>query len=450
MKIVIIGGGAVGLDLARNLSATDNDVVLVEQDAGVLQQAQEVLDCRFVGANGASPAALSEIGMSDCDLFAAVTNRDEVNIIACLTARKLGAKVTTARVRDEDYYLGGQTVFPEIDLAINPDHEAAHRIREILFRAGAREAYLFAGGRVLVVAATVEPDSEVVGKSLRDLNTESGGAIALVTALDRAGQTVIPHGDTVLAAGDTVYFTGTRRLVDRSLFSLYAQRESLQRVMIAGATTMGVELARDLVAARVKVKLVDPDPERCRQASEQLHHVLVLNCDPVDFAPLLDEGVGEMDGYVAVGADEEINILCCLLAKRHGVRRTVCLVNRADYVELLPQLGIDAAISPRKATAVAIARFVKRGAIVSAEQLGFSNAEILQYRVAKDHPAVGVPLAKLGFPRGAVIGAVIKRNGVETPGGRTVLKPGDEVLVFTLPAVLPEVERFFTAERERK
>jgi len=442
VKIVIIGAGAVGYDLARNLSA-DHDVALVERDQAVLEHAQETLDCNFVQANGVSPAALEQIGMTDCDLFASVTDSDETNLIACLTAHRLGAKMTVARVRDEDYYVGGQTVFEGIKLAINPDHEAAHAIREILFRAGAREAYRFAGGRVRVVAATVEPDSYVAGKSLRQLNKELGSAIALVAAVVREGTTHIPNGDTVLEPDDTIYFTGTRRLVDRSLYYLHAQQEPLQKVMIVGANAMGIELARDLAAAKVKVKLVDPDPERCRVAAEQLHHTLVLNIDPVDTGPLVDEGIGEMDGFVAVGRDEEVNVLSCLLARRQGARRTVCLVNRADYVELLPRLGIDAAVSPRRSTAASIARFVKRGAVISAEQLGFTGAEIVQYELQKNHPAVGTPLHRLDFPRDAVIGAVIKPRGVETPGGSTVLEGGDQVLVFALPSGRAAVEKFF-------
>jgi trk system potassium uptake protein TrkA len=447
LKIVIIGAGAVGFDLAQNLSAGDHDVVLVERDGAVLEHAQEILDCHFVQASGTSPSALERVGLKDCDLFAAVTDRDEINLVACLTAHAMGARIKVARVRDEDYYIGGHTLFEGIDLAINPDHEAAHAIREILFRAGAREAYRFAGGKVRVVAAVVEPDSFVAGRSLREINQEVSGAMALVAALVRDGQTLIPNGETVLEPEDTIYYTGTRRLVDRSLYYVHAQQEPLQKVMIVGANPMGMELARDLVSARVKVKLVDPDPERCRIASEQLHHVLVLNIDPVDTQPLEDEGIGEMDGFVAVGRDEEVNVLSCLLARRHGARRTVCLVNRADYVELLPQLGIDAAVSPRRSTASTIARFVKRGAVVSAQQLGFTEAEILQYRLHEHSPAVGVPLRELAFPRDAVIGAVIKARGVETPGGQTVLHPGDEVLVFALPSGLAELEKFFTVER---
>jgi trk system potassium uptake protein TrkA len=450
VKIVIIGAGAVGFELAHNLSTSDHDVVLVERDGAVLEHAQESLDCHFVQASGTSPAALEKIGLKDCDLFAAVTDRDEVNLVSCLTAHALGAGIKVARVRDEDYYISGHTLFEGIDLAINPDHEAAHVIREILFRSGAREAYRFAGGKVRVVAAVVEPDSLVAGKSLGQINQEVGGAMALVAALVRDGETHIPNGDTVLEPEDTIYYTGTRRLVDRSLYYVHAHQEPLQKVMIVGANPMGMELARDLVSARVKVKLVDPDPERCRIASEQLHHVLVLNIDPVDTQPLEDEGIGEMDGFVAVGRDEEVNVLSCLLARRHGARRTVCLVNRADYVELLPQLGIDAAVSPRRSTASTIARFVKRGAVVSSQQLGFTDAEIVQYRLHQGSPAVGVPLRELRFPRDAVIGAVIKQRGVETPGGQTTLQPGDEVLVFALPSGLAALEKFFTAESKSR
>jgi len=450
LKIVIVGAGAVGSDLARTLSKVHDNVTLVDSNAEVLGKAQESVDCVFAQENGMSPAALEKIGMADCDLVAAVTNLDTVNIVAALTAKRLGARTVVARVRDEDFYVGGRMALDGIDVAINPDHEAAHSIREILFRAGAVEAYRFAEGRVRVVGATVEPDSNVAGKSLRQLRRELAGNLALVAAVERGGKTLIPNGDTVLLPDDTIFFTGTRRLVDRSLYHVHVQQEPLQKVMITGATPMGVELARDLCSAGVKVKLVDEDAERCRHAAEQLHHVLVLNIDPVDTAPLIDEGIGEMDGFVATGEDEEVNMLSCLLARRQGASRTVCLVNRVDYLDLLPRLGIDSAVSPRRSTATGIARFVKRGAVISAEALGRTGAEIVQYRLEPGHRAVGVALQDLEFPADAVIGAVIKGHGVETPGGKTVLKPGDEVLVFSLPSGLEAVASFFSAEDDAK
>ncbi|HPF71795.1 MAG TPA: TrkA C-terminal domain-containing protein, partial [Candidatus Krumholzibacteria bacterium] len=162
---------------------------------------------------------------------------------------------------------------------------------------------------------------------------------------------------------------------------------------------------------------------------------------------LASEGVGEMDGFVAVGADEETNILACLLARHHGARKTVCLVDRPDFVPLLSMVGVDAAVSPRLSTSAWIARFVKRGAVVNAETLGFSGAEILQFRVGADHAWLGRPIGELEFPRDAVLAAVLKRGKVVTPRGETVLAPGDDVIVFALPDGVRPVEDFFAGGR---
>jgi trk system potassium uptake protein TrkA len=214
--------------------------------------------------------------------------------------------------------------------------------------------------------------------------------------------------------------------------------------MIVGANAMGRELARDLVVAGVTVKLIESDEEQAYRASESLQKVLVLHGQGADGELLTSEGVEEMDGFVAVSADEEMNIMACLLARHLGARRTVCLVDRPDYVPLLlPQLGIDAAVSPRLATAARIARFVKRGAVVSVSSPGYSGAEIMQYRLEAGTKIVGKPLQELEFPRQAVLAAVLQGGHVTTPRGDTVLEPGDEAVVFALPDGVDAVERFF-------
>ena len=218
-------------------------------------------------------------------------------------------------------------------------------------------------------------------------------------------------------------------------------------MVIVGAGTVGLELARELAAMGVTVKLLDDDAERCRRASESLHHVLVLHGDGTDVELLTSEGVDSMDGFVAVANDEETNVMACLLAHHHGAAKTVCLVDRPDYVPLLPQLGVDAAVSPRLSTADAIARFVKRGGVVSSHSLGFSGSVILQFHLEEGCPRLDRPLAKLDFPRDAVIGAVLKRGHVVTPRGDTVLQADDEVVVFALPSGVDAVEDFFSTGR---
>jgi trk system potassium uptake protein TrkA len=193
----------------------------------------------------------------------------------------------------------------------------------------------------------------------------------------------------------------------------------------------------------VRVKIIDRDEDKCRRASELLRGALVLHGLGTDTALLESEGVQEMDGFVAVGADEESNILACLLARHHGARRTVCLVDRPDYVPLLSLVGVDATVSPRLSTSAWIARFVRRGAVVSAETLGYSGAEILQFKVGKGHSWLGKPLTELAFPEEAVIAAVLKHGRVVTPRGETVLAPRDDVIVFALPEGVGPVEGFF-------
>ena len=443
MKIVIIGAGSVGFQLARVISRREHDVVLVEKNQEQVDKVTEQLDCRFVVGSGVSPTVLAEVGMKDCDLFAAVTDRDEINIIACQTAHALGAKVKVARVREEEYYQDHRLILDGVDLAINPHHEAVHAIREILFQTGATEVHEFAGGKVRIIGAKVEPDSWVEGKTLAVINRELGNKIALVTTIVRGETTLIPRGDTVIMADDQVFMAGTRRVVDRSLIYFLAKSRRLEKVMIVGANAMGRELARDLVAAGVKVKIIDRNEEKCRQASEQVRGALVLHGEGSDTDLLASEGVADMDGFVSVSNDEETNIMACLLAHHLGAEKTVCLVNRPDYVPLLPLLGVDSAVSPRLSTSVWIAGFVKRGAVISAENLGYTGAEILQLRVGEGCPWLGRKLMELDFPTDAVIAAVLKKGQVQTPGGKTLLVAGDEVVVFALPGAVDTVAEFF-------
>lgn len=443
MKIVIVGAGSVGSDLARTISRREDDVILVEKDADTAAAVSEGLDCSLVVGSGVNPGTLAKIGMRDCDLFAAVTDKDEINIIACQTAHALGARVKIARVRNEEYFQDHRLVIDGVDLAINPDHEAAHAIRKLLFQTEATEVHEFANGKVRVVGARVAPGSDVDGRTLIQLNRELGERIALVITIVRGGETLIPNGDSVIQADDLVFLAGPRTVVNKSLIHFRAPGRKLGKVMILGANAMGRELARDLHGAGVRVKLIDRNEEKCRLASEQLRGVLVLHGEGTDGALLENEGVSDMDGFVSVSQDDETNTMACLLASHHGARKTVCLVNRPDYVPLLPLLGVDSAISPRLSTSAYIARFVKRGAVISSESLGYSGSEILQLRVVEGCNWLGKPLAHMDFPDKAVIGAVLKRGRVLTPRGDTVLEVGDEVVVFALSDGVTAVEDFF-------
>ena len=291
MKIIIIGAGAVGFDLAQKISRREHDVVMIERDPERLREVHEHLDCHLVVGNGVNPICLEESGIADCDLFVAVTDRDEINIIACLTAHRLGARVKVARVRQEDYYRHDRLVLDGIDLAINPGLEAVHAMREILFQTAASDIYEFAGGQVRIIGTRVKPDAPVVGKTLVEIESMLAERLALVTTIVRGTETLIPRGDTVIQPEDQVYLAGERGTIDRSLLFFHAGTEPLAKVMIVGANALGLELTRNLLEAGVKVKLIDRNEERCRRAAEQLRRALVLHGDGTDTELLASEGV---------------------------------------------------------------------------------------------------------------------------------------------------------------
>jgi trk system potassium uptake protein len=447
MKIVIVGAGAVGFDLARTLSRRDHDVIIIEKEPRKANRVQEQLDCRIVIGNGANPHFLTEVGMKDCDLFASVTDKDEVNIISCLTAHRLGAGTKVARVRSADYYRDDHLVLDGIDLAINPELEAIRTVKQLLFETAASDVHEFAAGRVRVVGARVAEDSPVAGISLAEIESKLGSRWALVITVVRDGETLIPRGDTIIQPSDQVYVAGSKVAVDRALSYVQAPKPQLKNVMIVGANQVGIRLAGDLQQLGLNVKLIDRNKEKCQNATDLLHGVLVLHGDGTDVELLKSEGVEEIDGFVSVSKEEETNLMACLLANFHGARKTICRVNRPNYVPLLPLLGVDAAVSPRLSASDAIARFVKRGSVVSTHSLGFSGSEILQLHLSSGCKCLGKPLATLSFPRTAVIGAVLNKNGrVITPRGDTVLSEGDEVVVFSLPDGVADVEKFFGTE----
>lgn len=443
MKIIIVGAGAVGSLVARRLSGEQHDVILIEAEDDIVAAAQKSLDALILKGNGAAIRMLQEAGAEGADILIAVTNVDEINVLSCLTAHRLGVPVKVARVRDETYYLDGSSPFDEIDQMINPDLEAVQEIRELLLKRAATDIHEFADGRVQVIGARVGRGAPVVGKSLRDLEAEVGARWSLVAAVKRGPQTLIPHGDDVLQVDDQVFVVGRAGKVADALQHLSAPSPPVQRVVIVGATHIGVALAAQLAHDGIGVKLIDHDPEAAQRASAQLDRTLVLLGDGTDQELLLSEGIQDTDGFVAVSEDEQLNMTASLVARHHGARKTIALIKGLHYVPLASIIGIDAAVSPRISTADAIMRYFRRGNVLSTTSLKENQVEILELSATERSKAVGVPLSQVHFPHGALVGAIIKPYQVVVPRGGDVIEAGDRVVVFALPDAVRAVQKLF-------
>jgi trk system potassium uptake protein TrkA len=445
MKIIIVGAGAVGSIVAQKLSAENHDVTLIESEDRAVSNVQRSLDALVLTGNGASWELLEEAGVERTDILIAVTNVDEMNILACQQASRYKVKTRVARVRNRDYYLDDKTSsFPGIDHMINPDEEAVREIHELLLQPAATDIYDFADGRVQVIGARVGAGAQVTGKTLKEIQGEVGSRWALVAAITRDGKSIIPRGDDRMLEGDHAFLVGRQGKISDAVKMLAVPKARPQHVMIVGGNRIGIRLAGLLPLEGVHVKLIEASESRAHRAGNKLDRALVIHGDATDAELLLQEAIGQMDAFVAVSDDEEMNLTSSLLARHHGAGKTIALIKRPNYVPLATVIGIDAAVSPRLSTARAIMRYFHHGNVLSATDLKDSEAEVLEMRATERSAVVGRPLATLEFPEHALVAAIIKPYQVVVPRGGDVIEPGDQVLVFTLPDAVRAVRKLFS------
>ena len=443
MRILIVGAGAVGSIVAGRLSREQHDVTLIEADEANVARAQETLDALVIPGNGASATVLREAGVENADIVIAVTDADEINILACQQAHRVGVKTKVARVRNTDYYIDDAPAFDGIDAMINPDRVAVDEIHELLLKQAATDFYEFAEGRVQVIGARVGAGSLVVDKSLAEIEKVVGTRWALVASITRNHRSIIPCGEDVIQEGDQVFLIGRAGKIESALQHVALPSSAAERVMIVGGNRIGVMLANALTQEGVQVKVIEADEKRAIRASTRVDRALVVRGEATDLDLLRSEGIDDMDGFVAVSDDEEMNLTASLMARHHGARKTICLINRPNYVPLAGIIGIDAAVSPRLSTADAIMRYFRRGSVLSLTTLRENEAEIMELEATERSSIVGKPLAGLDFPRNALVGAIIKPYQVVIPRGGDVIEVGDKVIVFALPAAAKSVRKLF-------
>ena len=443
MRIIIIGAGKVGFKLAEMLSLGGHDVLVIEQDAERIRAVEEKLDVQTICANGASPDVLKENGVAGTDLLIAVTENDELNIIASLFSKKMGAKKTMARIRNPEYLTGNEVGFGKdlgIDYVINPDQVAATAIAELVEAPEAIESEFYAGGKIQLLVLILPTHAQAAGKKLKDLPSPNP---YLIVAIQRGETMIIPRGEDHLMAGDRVFVLAPAKKMEPVEHLLGQKRTRVQRVVVLGGTRMAYYLAQKLAAKKIEIKIIDKDRQRCEVLSRKLPHVTVIHGDGSDLGLLEEENIGDADIFAAVTGDDKVNLLVSLLAKHLGAGKAICRVGRSDYAALMEKIGIDVVISPRLLTAAAILKFVRRGKIVAINLLGQDKAEMIEFIAPPDCRLANKPLQQIDFPRHAIIGAIARGEEIIVPGGSDYIMPGDHVIVFALPGAVAAVHDFF-------
>ncbi len=446
MKIIVIGAGEVGYHIAQRLAHEPHEIVVIERNPEVVRRVQEQLGLRTLEADGSSPRALEEAGVREAAMAIAVTDVDEVNIVACAIAHQYGVATKIARVRGLE--LGAHPILDGgkvlgIDLLINPNRVVADEILRVIKTTGAAEVADFADGRVQLLGVKIGAGAPVVNRRLRDLRSVQASAPFLVVGIARREQLIVPSADTVVVADDHLYVVSRREFIPDILVLMGRTGASTRRVFIIGGGRVGLPVAHALEAEHLTVTVLERNRARCEELAKQLTRARVLHGDGTDVRQLLDEGISETDALATITDDDPTNLLAALLGKRYGAKKAVAVIKRPDLIPLVESLGIDAAISPRLLTASVILKFLRRGRVVSVFELPESEAETLEVVVLPRTPAAGRALGALGLPPDTLVGAIVRGEEVLVPHRDTVLEVGDHVILLALPRAIPEVERLF-------
>jgi trk system potassium uptake protein len=446
MRILILGAGEVGLHLARQLSEENHDVVVVEGDPDRVRTIQDAMDALVIEGNAASLATLEKAGIERTDMMLAVTSQDEINLMACLFASQYEVPVKIARVSKPDYY-DHTGILPlerlGVDRMINPERECALETYQLLQSAAASEFVQFEEGLVQLIGLRVQPDAPMAGRTLAELGSAPRRSRYLIAALVRDGTTIIPTGQQRIEAGDQIFVLGEPSHLPDVLPLAGYRGFNLRRVVIAGGSREARFLAKMLEDHKIECTILETNRHRAFTLAGELRRALVLHGDATDLELLEMEGIGDADGFVAYTGSDETNLLSCLLAKNLGTRKVISLIERWDYIPLVSRVGVDAAVSPRRATVNTILGFVRRGAVLSVATLKGTTAEAIEFNVSARFPHAGHPLQTVRFPAGTLIGAIVRNNRVIIPRGTDAIRVGDRVIAFVLPEALPRVEALF-------
>ena len=444
MRIVIVGAGKLGYSIAELLSGGQNDVVVIDRDEARLEAAKNTLDVLTIAANGASPITMNDPDVRGSDILIAVTAQDEVNMMACILAKKHGIRHTAARIRDTEFLTGAKEYVKEnfdIDLLLNPEYITAMEIYRILVTPSALNVEDFAEGKVRLFETKVTPDSLYADIALKDITLPPS---VLAGMIFRNHQMIIPHGNDKLLPMDNVFFIGKTENIEKFSEDLTKQdARQLLRAVIIGAGRTGRVLAARLAEHGVRVKLIEKDRERCRTASERLAGVMVLYGDGTDIDLLTEEGVGEADAGICLTEDDKLNLMLALLAKHLGARETVVRVARSEYVDLMEKVGVDVALSERLLSASEVLAFVRRGGVVAVSLLEGAKAEAVEFIVGNGATVVGRPLKEISLPKECLICAFVRGNEAYIPNGDSVLEAGDRAILFIRTQHAKNVMPFF-------
>ncbi len=446
MKLVIVGAGKIGATLVEKLSKEEHDIVIVDKDAKIVEQVVNRYDVMGVCGGGADRMILEEAGVADADFVIACTSRDELNILCCMLAKKIGAAHTIARVRDPEYFMEMEYMKGELDIDMwfNPERRTAQEIAEILSFPSAINVETFADGAAVMIETKVKKDNPMIGKTVMDLNRDLKVSI-LFSAVIRENKVYIPRGDFVIQEGDVIHITASEKGITDFSKKTQTFRRRARSVFIIGGGKIAYYLAKELIERKVSVKIIEKDEARCEWLSEELPEATILHGDGTDHEVLDEEGIDRCNAVVTLTGMDEENVIVSLYATRKKVAKVITKVDRPTIGQMVSHLGLDSVLSPRRVIASSVVRFVREIANEGKARINqlykiHDKVEALEFPVTSSFGYKGVPLKELNVKKNFLVNGIVRDGEFIIPTGDTAFMEGDKVLVVTTEKNVSELE----------
>ena len=452
LKIIIVGAGEVGFHIASCFAHENKDVVVIDNDPAAIRRISENIDVQTVIGSGSSPVALEEAGIREAEILLAVTNSDDINMVACLITDMLSPTTKKlARIRDADYdayHSAFRDHAPHIDTVINPEIEVIKTIDRLMSVPGAVDVGEFAEGRLKFIGIRMDKNTRLAGVRLSDLPEILKDQRPLIAAMVRDEELIIPRGQDRLKPGDLVYFICEADKLISTLEIFNKHTQPLKRVLIIGGGRIGFRLARLLEEKSIYTKIIEKRADRCNDLADRLSKAVVLHGDGSDQGLLNEENISDIDVVVTLTGDEETNILASLLTRRMGAGKTITKIGKFSYFPLMSAIGIEQVVNTRLSAINTILQHVRRGKVLSAMSIKGEQAEVLEALALETSDIVGKPLKKIAFPKGALVIGIMQGQNILVPSGESIIKPGDRIIIFAVRKAIPKVEAILAVKLE--
>lgn len=445
MKIIIAGAGEVGFHLAKLLTNERQDIVVIDLNQERLNYISAHLDVNIVKGSSTSYRILEAANVAKSDLLISVTSSEETNLATCIIAKKLGVKKTIARIDNTEYLVNTEKLNLKdigIDELISTESLAAREIKRLLREAALTDTFEFDNGMLSLVGIQIDANGFLADKTLKETTHLNPDQNFITVCILRDGKTIIPHGDTRFIPKDHAYFIAQPEGVQKVIELSSKERVVFKNLMILGGTKVGFHAARRL-SKKYRIKLIESQKDRCFELADELQDTLVINGDITDVELLKEEGLEDMDAFIAVTNNSETNIISCLVAKSCGVKKTIALVENMDYIQLSQNIGVDTMINKKLIAANFISRYIRKGDVISLTGIHGVDAEILEFEVKESSKINHKKIKDINFPKNAIIGGVVRRGIGYTTFGDFEFRPKDRAVIMSLPDSLPEVEQYF-------